>query len=107
MVNARVSFDASSPSTTVNSSVGVNNNAVLASTMGNVFNSTQSMVNGGTNYVQTASRQVNSGTSIAASVTGATMAVAGNGGLSTTSVGGNTIGASAMGNVMRATVGAR
>lgn len=105
VINARVSFDASSPSTTVGSSVGLSNNAILASTMGNVFNGTQSMSAGGSNYVQTASRQLNTGTSIAASVTGATVAVAGNGGLSTTSMGGNTIGASAMGNVLRTTVG--
>lgn len=107
VVSARVSFDASSPSTTVGSSAMLSGNAILASTMGNVFNSTQSMVSGGTNYVQTASRQVNTGTSITASVTGATVAAAGNGGLSTTTMGGNTIGASAMGNVLRATVGAR
>lgn len=107
IVNARVAFDASSPSTTVGSSVGLNNNAILASTMGNVFNGTQSMAAGGTNYAQTASRQINSGTSIAASVTDVAVVVAGNGGLSTTSMGGNTIGASAMGNVLRATVGAR
>jgi hypothetical protein len=107
VVNARVAFDASSPSTTVGSSVGMSNNAILASTMGNVFNGTQSMSAGGANYVQTASRQVNAGTTISASVTGATMAVMGNGGQSTTSMGGNTIGASAMGNVLRATVGAR
>lgn len=107
VVNGRVSFDASSPSLTVASSVGVSNNAILASTMGNVFSSTQSMVNGGTNYVQTASRQVNTGTSIAASVTGASVLVAGNGGQSTTTVGGNTVGASAMGNVLRSTVGSR
>ncbi|MDO9499033.1 hypothetical protein [Falsiroseomonas sp.] len=107
VVNTRVSFDASSPSTSVGSSAMLSGNAILASTMGNVFNSTQSMVSGGNNYVQTASRQVNNGTSIAASVTNTTVAAAGNGGLSTTSMSGNTIGASAMGNVLRSTVGAR
>lgn len=107
VVNARVGFAASTPSTTVRSTATVSNNTILASAQGNVFNGSMAIPAAGTNYAQSAAQQFNSGTSIAASVTGATVNVAGAGGMASTSLSGNTVGASAMGNVLRATVGAR
>jgi hypothetical protein len=107
VVNATVEFAASSPSTLARSTASVANNTILASAQGNVFNGSMVLPTAGANYAQSAAQQVNNGTSIAASVRGATVNVAGAGGLASSTLSGNTVGASAMGNVLRATVGSR
>ncbi|NKC33396.1 beta strand repeat-containing protein [Falsiroseomonas selenitidurans] len=96
------------PSSGVTSSL--QGNRVYAEVMGNRLSSAQSTPFTTNAYTQTASYQANTNSSFNASVSGASVSLTGGGGSSAAStalLSGNTIGASAMGNVLRATVGAR
>lgn len=96
------------PSSGITSSL--QGNRIYAEVMGNRLTSTQSTPFNTNAYTQTASYQANTGSSFNASVSGASVSLTGGGGTSASStalLSGNTIGASAMGNVLRATVGSR
>lgn len=96
------------PSAGVTSSL--QGNRVYAEVMGNRLTSAQSAPFTSNAYTQTASYQANTSSSFNASVSGASVSLTGGSGTSASStalLSGNTIGASAMGNVLRATVGSR